>query len=139
MFAATRRITLRDADPAGVLFFARYLTFAHDVCEEYLMTRGADYRRTLEQAGCYLPVIHSECDYRQALIIGDTVTIRMRLAEFKNYSYTLAYEFVAPDGTVAATAKLVHAAVSRTTRKLAPIPEPVLTALKTLPAEDVPA
>jgi len=134
MVAATRRITLRDADPAGVLFFARYLAFAHDVCEEYLLSRGAGYRAVLEQAGCYLPVVHSECDYRQPLIVGDTVTIRMEVAELKKYSYTLAFELIAPDGNVAATCRLVQVAVSQATRKIAALPEPVVAALHALSA-----
>ncbi len=129
MFSTTRRISLRDADAAGVLFFARYLALAHDAYEEFMISRGMNFRRQLEEGTFILPVIHAECDYRMPLWVGDETTIQLSVTEVKRRTFTVSYALHTPDGGCAAECKTMHAAVDKATRRAIPLPDIVVEAL----------
>ena len=123
MFETTKIITLRDADAAGVLFFARYLALAHDAYEELLAEKGIRLRAMIEQGDMILPIVHAESDYRLPLWLGDKAVIRIEVAEMGKRRMTLTYTFLTPDGEVAATCRTVHVAVDPATRRIIPLPE----------------
>lgn len=129
MFTTTRRITLRDADAAGVLFFARYLSLSHDAYEEFMASRGISFRAQITEGTFILPVVHAECDYRRPLWVGDEVRIEVSVAEVRSRSYTISYVLYTPDGLKSAACKTVHAVVDKETRKAIPVPKLVLDAL----------
>ncbi len=129
MYETTRMITLRDADAAGVLFFARYLALAHDVYEEMMAERGLGLGKVLRELPYGLPIAHAECDYCMPLWVGDTVTIRLRVEELKRRSFTVVFEFLVEDGRTAATCRTVHVPVDRATGKPIPLPEELIAAL----------
>lgn len=130
MYHVTRTITLRDADAAGVLFFARYLSLAHDVYEEFMASRGINFRAVLHDGEMLIPVIHAESDYHTPLHVGEKVTIRLEIAEVRRRTFTVYYEFCTEDGSLAAACKTVHVAVDRRTGRATPMPDMLLKALK---------
>ncbi len=132
MFTTTKTILFRDADPAGVLFFARYLALAHDAYEEFMTSRGMMFREQLEEKGLLWPVIHAESDHRIALRLGDKTAIQVSVAEVTRRTFTIAYEFRTPEGEVAARCRTVHAAVDRKTGRAIHLPEHLAAALKPL-------
>jgi len=129
MFESTKTITLRDADGAGVLFFARYLALAHDVYEEFMASRGISFRQIIEDGHWILPVVHAESDYHKPLWMGDRVNIRLTVAEITKRSVSLEYEFVTPDGDIAARCKTVHVAVDKRAGRAMPLPDELVAAL----------
>ena len=130
MFTTTRRVTLRDADPAGVLFFARYLAFAHDAYEEFMAARGIDFARVIREGDYLVPVVHAESDHRRPLWAGDTTTIAVRVEEVKRRSFTMVYELRTSAGAVAAECRTTHTAVNKQTGRACPLPQEVLSALR---------
>lgn len=130
MYTATRRITLRDADAAGVLFFARYLALAHDVYEEMMAARGICFAAMLHGGAYILPVVRADSEYRIPLCVGETVTIRLAVTEIRRRSYTVTYEWLTPGGQLAATCRTTHVAVDTTSRKSVPLPQELLAALQ---------
>ncbi|HOT50401.1 MAG TPA: thioesterase family protein [Candidatus Hydrogenedentes bacterium] len=130
MYTVVRTITLRDADAAGVLFFARYLSLAHDAYEEMMASRGIRFGDMLHAGTYILPVIRTGCEYRVPLKIGDAVEIRVAIAEIRRRSYTVAYEMIAPDGRLAAKCHTTHVAVDKTSRKSIPLPDELAAALR---------
>ena len=129
MFVTTKTILFSDADPAGVLFFARYLALAHDAYEEFMASRGMMFREQLEEKGLLLPVIHAESNHRLPLRLGDKTVIHVRVAEVTRRTFTIAYEFRTPDGEVAARCRTVHAAVDRQAGRAIRLPEHLTAAL----------
>jgi 1,4-dihydroxy-2-naphthoyl-CoA hydrolase len=130
MYTVTRTIALRDADAAGVLFFARYLTLAHDAYEEMMASRGIRFGDMLRDGSYILPVVRTGCEYRVPLWLGDVATIRIAVTEIRRRSYTVTYEIQAPDGRLAAKCHTTHVAVDKTSRKSMPLPEELLNALR---------
>jgi len=131
MYTAVRTITLRDADAAGVLFFARYLSLAHDAYEEMMASRGIRFGDMLHGGTYILPVIRTACEYRVPLKIGDSATIHVVVSEIRRRSYTVVYEMHAPDGRLAAKCHTTHVAVDKCSRKSIALPEDLVAALRT--------
>lgn len=129
MFETTKTITLRDADGAGVLFFARYLALAHDVYEEFMAIRGISFRRLIEDDDWILPVVHAESDHHKPLWMGDSVTVRLTVVEIGKRSVTLGYDFLTTQGDLAARCRTVHAAVDKRTGRAIPLPDELVAAL----------
>lgn len=130
MFEYERRIGMRDADAAGIMFFARFLSLVHEAYEEMLARRGIGFRDQIDKHGIILPIVHVEADYRQPLFVEDNTTICLAITDVKNRSYTVAFQFLLDDGRVAAEGKIIHASVNYATRTAAPLPEPLVQVLK---------
>jgi YbgC/YbaW family acyl-CoA thioester hydrolase len=121
---------LHEADAAGVLFFARYLMFAHDADEEFMAAHGIDFAHVIREGAYVLPVVHAESDHRRPLWAGETATITVRVQEVKRRSFTLAYELRTPSGSLAAECRTTHAAVNKGTGRACPLPPEVLSVLR---------
>jgi 1,4-dihydroxy-2-naphthoyl-CoA hydrolase len=130
MFRTTKRITLRDTDAAGVLYFARYLAMAHDAYEEFMVSRGCDFRRHVTEGEYLVPVVHAQSNYHRPLWLGDMVTIQVNVAEINRRTFHIAYELYGPDEQVAASCKTIHVAVNKQTGRAIPLPSDLLAMLK---------
>lgn len=121
MFEYARRIGMRDVDAGGVLFFARYLSLVHEATEEMLARHGIHFIGQVEEHGVAFPVVHVQADYRRSLLVGETTTIQLSIAEVKRRTYTIAFKFLV-QGQTAANGQIVHACVDCATRKATPLP-----------------
>ena len=130
MFVYEKTVTLRDADAAGFLFFARHLEFAHEAYEVFLGSRGLGLTKLVRTVDFVVPVVHAESDYRIPLWLGEKVTIHLKAEEIRSRRFTLAYDLHNEEGKVACRVKTVHVAVDKKTGKSIPLPEMLVTALK---------
>ena len=131
MYTYTTRITLRDADAAGVLFFGRYFALAHDAYETFLDAHGLNVGHLIQTTDYIIPVVHAESDYRRALFVGQKATINLRVVDLRSRTFTIAYEFLNAENELACTVRTVHCAVNVQTRKAVALPEKVVEVLKT--------
>ncbi|MGI6459475.1 MAG: acyl-CoA thioesterase [Candidatus Hydrogenedentales bacterium] len=130
MFNYPVRISLRDGDAAGVLFFGRYFALAHDAYETFLNSKGLDIGHLIRSAGYLIPVVHAESDYRRPLFVGEQALIHLRVAELRSRTFTLDYEFHTAEGRLACRMRTVHCAVNAETRRAAALPEEIVHVLK---------
>ena len=130
MFSYSTVVTLRDADAAGVLFFARYFAFAHDAYEAFLASRGFSIARMLNDEPFIVPVVHAEADYSSPLWVGDAVTIRLRVEEVRRRLFTIVCELQDPSGKVACSVRTKHAVVNKETKRAIALPEELAQALQ---------
>ena len=130
MYTYTARITLRDADAAGVLFFGRYFALAHDAYEAFLDTHGLNIGHLIQTTDYIIPVVHAESDYRRALFVGQQTTIHLRVVELHSRTFTVVYEFFNAQNELACTVRTVHCAVNTQTRRAVALPKEVVTALR---------
>jgi YbgC/YbaW family acyl-CoA thioester hydrolase len=128
-YTTTRKVMMRDADPAGVLYFARYLTFAHEAYEEFMESRGLSLLRCVRDGAFIIPVIHAESTHRLPLWLGETAAIQLTVAEIRSRAFTITYVMRTADGRLAATCRTVHAAVDKATRRAIPLPPELRAAL----------
>ena len=111
------KIKLHETDAAGVLFFTNQLKMVHDAYESLLEHIGFSFTKLIREKGFFIPIIHSESDYKAPLSVGDPIEIQTTVANIGKTSFTLAYTLLDATQTTVGTAQTVHVSVDKTTRK----------------------
>ncbi len=131
MFTYETRIKLRDTDAAGVIYFPRLFELVSDAYEAFLAEGGFDiFNAYAGKTDFLLPVVHAEADYQAPLRAGDRIGIEVVVERIGTSSYSFVFTVRNESGGICAVARKSHVAVSRTTWKSVPIPEPVANALR---------
>ncbi|MCK5012537.1 MAG: acyl-CoA thioesterase [Candidatus Omnitrophica bacterium] len=115
-------IKLHETDAAGVLFFANQLKIIHDAYESLFQSIGFSFAELINEKDFFLPIVHSESDYKSPLLAGDQVEIRTTVANVGKTSFTLTYTMLDASQTIVGTAQTVHVSVEKATRKKVPLP-----------------
>mgnify|MGYP000932196395 CR=1 FL=1 len=129
LFEQETPVMLRDTDPAGVLFFARSFTFAHEAYEAFMESRGLGMARLFRSEGFLIPVVHAEADYCHPLYLGDRAHARLSLEGVGRRSFRLLTELRAPGGELSCVVRTTHVAVDKERGKAIPLPEILRKAL----------
>lgn len=132
MFIHRLEVRFRDCDPMGHANNAVYLTYLEQTRFSHwrsLWGFGAPARRSVEgqlppgRPGVILARV--ECDYKRPAKYGDTLEIRMTVAELGRTSFHYDYEIVDQDGKTVLTAKTVQVMYDYATEKPVPIPDDI--------------
>ena len=75
------KIRFFEADPAGVLFFARYFSKAHEVLEEFVPAAGIPWEEWFGGGKWIVPLKHVEAEYRKPLMPGREVQAELLVEE----------------------------------------------------------
>jgi acyl-CoA thioester hydrolase len=89
----------RDLDPMGHVNNAVYASYCEQARMEYF-----DDVFEMDLDALNMVLAHLEIDYERPIRQGQSVTVRVRVAEIGGSSFTMAFEVLA-DGEVAATAE----------------------------------
>ncbi|KGJ14729.1 acyl-CoA thioesterase [Paracoccus sanguinis] len=122
-------------DPAGIVFYPRYLEFTNSVIEQFFAEAvGHSFRRIVMEEGAGVPTRHLEADYRAPSRLGDVLDFTLRVARLGRSSVTFTVEGGA-DGAVrfVATPTLVWVAPGG---QPAPWPEAIRTRLAAYHQQD---
>ncbi|HOJ33906.1 MAG TPA: thioesterase family protein [Candidatus Hydrogenedentes bacterium] len=131
MFIYQAPVRIHDADAAGVLFFGRYFTLAHDAYEAFLESKGFGAGRIFRQEKFLIPVVHAEADYKNPLWVGDLATVRLRVDEVRSRSFSISYEIYTPSNTLACRVRTVHVVVDTEKKRATTLPEELRRVLET--------
>jgi acyl-CoA thioester hydrolase len=77
MFEATMRAHWRDADPAGIVYFANHFTFVEQAEEELFRARGANRQELLKAYRVWMPRVEAFAKYLRPIKIGATIRVRL--------------------------------------------------------------
>lgn len=123
-------VRFRDCDPLGHVNNAVYLTYLEQ-------TRFSHWRALWGFGSPQLPpgmpgviLARVECDYRRPATYGDTLEVRMTVAELGRTSFRYEYEIVDEEGRTVLTAKTVQVMYDYTAAKPVPIPEHIRALLE---------
>lgn len=130
MFEYVRRVGMRDADAAGIMFFARYLSLVHEAYEEMFALHGANFKDLIDAHGIILPIVHVDADYRLPLAVSDRTTIALAVTDIKQRTYRVVFKFYRDDRQLAAEGNIVHACVDYGSRKAVPLPVSLVRVLE---------
>lgn len=92
-FVYERPVRFEDVDAARIVFFARYLNYAHEAMEALLGGLDGGYVRLVNERRIGVPAVHVECDFRAPLRFGDVACIATTAARVGNKSVTFRYDF----------------------------------------------
>lgn len=130
MYTHAFQVSLHDADPAGILFFAHLFRHAHDAYEAFMAAAGFPLHTALEGGRVLMPLVHAEADYLGPLRHGDRVLVELRVERIGRTSFTVGCEFRRHGKQIAARTRTVHTVVERTSFRPVPVPEPLRQALE---------
>lgn len=129
-FAHTLEVRFRDCDPMGHANNAVYLTYLEQ-------TRFAHWRSLWGFGTPQLPkgmpgviLARVEADYKRPARYGETLEIRLTVAEIGRTSFRYEYEIVDGEGRTILTAKTVQVMYDYVAEKPVPIPDDIRTLLE---------
>ena len=103
---------LYDIDAAGVVFFARFLYFAHDAYETFLEHHKQSVKNILN-SDFILPICHTEADFKTPVFLNESITIEISLQDINETEFTLSYHFLDKAKKLRATALTKHVCVDK--------------------------
>lgn len=98
-----------DVDAARVVFFARFLNYAHEAMECFFDAAEGGYAGMVMARSIGFPAVRAEVSFHAPLRFGDVVDIDTTTARLGNRSATLRYRFRRQDGVLAA--EVLHTVV----------------------------
>jgi 4-hydroxybenzoyl-CoA thioesterase len=88
----TRPVRFDEADPAGIVFFARYANFAHEALENFFADLEGGYPALVQKRRIGLPSVRFEVDFRAPLRYGDELRVETSCVKIGNTSATLVHD-----------------------------------------------
>jgi len=128
--AAARRyesevvIRFSHCDPAGIVFFPRYLEMFNDIVEDWC--RDAlqfSFSGIHEGRGWGLPTVHLDVDFVTPSYIGDTLSASLGVRRLGTSSMALDIVLSGPDGRDRVRAEMVVVLVDPQSLRAVPIPD----------------
>ncbi len=121
-FETSKTIHFREADPAGIMFFANIYDFAHDAFEEFITHLGFEWKYWFANSEFIVPLRSSHAEYSAPLKAGKTYQIKLSIKHLGDSSFTAFYEFKDQD-KIHATVELAHTFVNPAVMKKMSLPE----------------
>ncbi|HTN84117.1 acyl-CoA thioesterase [Sorangium sp. So ce291] len=141
MVSLERPIKFEDVDAASIVFFARFLNYAHEAMERFFAPLEGGYAALILGRRIGLPAVRVEAEYAAPVRYGETLRIETSVVHLGRRSATFRYRMVrAHDGVL--SAELRHTVVTTDLEQLAstPMPEDVRALLSAhLEPEQAPA
>lgn len=134
IFRTSKRLTFRESDPIGIMFFGNIYGFAHDAFEEFIVAAGYKYEEWFKEKEYLIPIRHSEADFFAPFIPGQSYDVLVTVASFGETSFKMKYVFSQKDNAqnekIHAVVTMVHSVVAAKTMQKAPLPELMKTRLQ---------
>ncbi len=91
MISFERPIKFEEVDAANIVFFARFVTYAHEAMEHFFGGLDGGYARLILDRRIGLPAVHVEIAFTAPARYGDVLRIETRVARIGNRSAVLWY------------------------------------------------
>lgn len=109
----TIRVTYRDTDQMGFVYYANYFVYFESGRTELLRRLGRNYR-DLERDGIFLPVLEATCKYTASARYDDLLEVTTRVARWTRAAIDFEYECRrAEGGALLVTGTTRHAFTNR--------------------------
>jgi len=124
-----RTVRFGDTDAAGVVHFARLLSWCHEAYEESLERYGIAAAaifpgQDTDTAAVALPIVHCSAYFRRPLVCGDPLAIALEPLRIDPGCFELRYRFRSGDEPVA-DGLTRHLAIDSRSRQRCSLPEPI--------------
>jgi 4-hydroxybenzoyl-CoA thioesterase len=126
MISLVRKIRFEEVDAAGIVFFGRFLSYAHEAMESFFDGADGHYAGLIMQRRIGLPAVNVETRYLAPLRYGESIRIETTTARLGNRSATLRYRMYRVHDEVL-SAEILHTVVlsDLTEMKSCPMPDDV--------------
>jgi 4-hydroxybenzoyl-CoA thioesterase len=121
-----RLVRFHEVDPAGLVFFPHFMTYAHEAMEQLFGALDGGYSGLVVRRRIGLPAVAVRADFRAPLGYGDAANVETSVTRVGNRSLGLRYVFARASDSVL-VAELHHTVVTTdlTRMKSCPMPDDV--------------
>jgi 4-hydroxybenzoyl-CoA thioesterase len=91
VIAFDRPIKFEEVDAANIVFFARFVTYAHEAMEHFFGGLDGGYAGLVLERRVGLPAVHVDITFTAPARYGDVLRIETRVAKVGNRSAVLWY------------------------------------------------
>lgn len=91
MITIERPIHFEEVDAAGIVFFGRYMEFAHEAMEALFATLNGGYAALIVERKMGFPAVQVNTSFSAPVRFGDVLRIETTTARLGNRSATLRY------------------------------------------------
>jgi YbgC/YbaW family acyl-CoA thioester hydrolase len=106
-----RAIRFEEVDAAGIVFFARFVTYAHEAMENLFDSIEGGYSGLIVARRVGLPAVKVEMSFAAPLRYGDRLRIETTVTQVGNRSAILRYRMIRASDEVEA-AEVLHTVVT---------------------------
>jgi 4-hydroxybenzoyl-CoA thioesterase len=125
-----RVVRFEDVDAAGIVFFARYASIAHEAVEHFFGALEGGYPGLINRRKIGLPIVRLEAEYHSSLRYGDIASIETSCRKIGRTSAVIVSDFrLSKTPSSCATVVLTVACASLVTMESCPMPDDVRTHL----------
>ena len=123
-FRSRHAIRFGDVDPAGIVYYPRYLHFCHVAMEEFFGgALGVPYPRLVAEERLGFPAVRLEVDFKRPLRYGDEVEIETVVEKVGASSLTFRFSFFrCGEGEPVSTARVVTVCLDLDSFEKRPVP-----------------
>ncbi len=93
-----RPIKFEDVDAAGIVFFARFVTYAHEAMEHFFAPLEGGYARLILERRVGFPAVHVDMSFTAPARYGDVLRIETRVKKVGNRSVVFQYRMFLAGG-----------------------------------------
>ena len=130
-FSWPARVYWEDTDAGGVVYHARYLAFMERARSEWMRALGWDQGVLRDRDDQVFVVRAMDIDFRAPARLDDQLQVSVRLLECRGASFSVGQR-IERDGALLVEARVRIAALRASDFKPRPIPDALLTELKSL-------
>ena len=126
MIVYERPVRFDEVDPAGIVFFARFMNYAHEAMENFFADIEGGYAGLIQLRRIGLPTVRLEADFNVPLRYGDMLRVETSCGKLGNTSATFVHEMRnAANSEVCAVVRHVVVTVTLGALKPCAMPEDV--------------
>lgn len=118
------QLRFREADPAGVLFFAQFFALAHDCFEDFLQAVGISWNDWFRSKDYLVPIRHTECEFLRPLSPGQKCTIQACVVKMGDSSFKMKYVFFSGN-EICAEVLMVHTFLAAQSKQKISVPQQI--------------
>jgi 4-hydroxybenzoyl-CoA thioesterase len=128
-FESTRTVRFSDCDPAGIVFFPRYMVMVNKLVERWFDDGlGIPYASIISGRRIGLPTVRLEVDFTAVTRHGEQLSQRLALEKLGRSSLVLRHEYFGAD-ELRMRARQVLVCTSLETHRPVPLPDDMRTAM----------
>jgi 4-hydroxybenzoyl-CoA thioesterase len=130
-------IRFAHCDPAGIVFFPRYVEMFNNLIEDWCRDElGFTFAEIHKGRGWGLPTVHLDVDFVAPSFIGETLSASLNVRAIGTTSLTLTIRFRGPDASDRVRAEMVVVFVEPASIRATPVPDALRARIEAFRAAD---
>ena len=117
MIVFERAIKFEEVDAAAIVFFARFVNYAHEAMEHFFSHVPGGYPGLIIGRRIGFPAVHIDASFTSPVRFGDVLRIETRVAKLGNRSAVFQYRMINV-GSGSLAAELRHTVVTSDLRTI---------------------